>query len=600
MYQTFAKLTRQGICRQATCLQHFTRSYCYKPIERKIFTAKELSPNGEDEREWRKVTFTERYLLSSNETNGTESLQIVQTLPSDPKDFTKDSLIETFDRLGAYTIGDDALIHGNYDVLIDATKLILPKLNRTQCVHIFMNLCRANVPMFDELCEIVVCNLSERVDSSISHIYYLNEENYESFTLDEIIAIDVTIREYYYKKLKLSVLFDTLRKWIRKIFTFKMEHNVKNFSFTELTKAMRYLSSNTTLVESFDTKPLFQQLLAANDNEFQLADVNCILVTMSRFKKLDEYARQVVDKMFNICCNKATKFNDAFTILHSFYDHKPTFMDFPPTFVSTKFINCCMQLMLQSDHYEDSLRLLKCFNYLGIVNVELIDYISHMFNTKKHENMFTEIDYVCLVETCNRANYTPSNWKSKIVPAIERSSINPKLTGPSEFAVALKKLGINHKEYSKYSELFKDIERKHRSSGKCIPSSEIALDLRSFIGANKILYDVTVADDLTVQILMKANTKTGDFLDMNKGTPKENLFCNENEMILAVLVGEIASKSKISLYEQKKILEEKGYGALVIEESVYKTFAKKYKQAYVLFELIVGIISKMENGRRKK
>lgn len=263
--------------------------------------------------------------------DGGRSLKMIETLPCNPSEFNGDILIRTFDELGIAAISDDALLHENFNTLTDATKLILPKLTVAQIVHIFNRVCCAQVPMFDELTEFIVNTLLRRVTI---------------MTIDDINDVDHSLRIYYKREMKVSVLFDTLRQAMRISFVVKVNNElIGSQNYKRLMRIVQYLSNNQSLVKNVDTKSLSEQLLLEEDHEFQLNDVICIIVSMARYPRLDEYSRQLLAKMFKIWCCNTDDIVDVQKILELLATKKLKHNDLA-SFQDSLFISHCSKLTI--------------------------------------------------------------------------------------------------------------------------------------------------------------------------------------------------------------------------------------------------------------
>lgn len=287
------------------------------------------------------------------------SLKIIESISSDPNDISEHDLLKIFGRLSAGIISDDALLHENFNTLIDATKLILPKLSVSQNVNIFTQLCEAQIPMFDELSEIVVNALLRR----ISHI-----------TVDDIISVDFSIRKYYAREWKLSKSFETLRQATRTAFIVKANNElVEDQTYDKLIRMMRYLSNNQSLVKNVDTMSLAEQLLLKEDCEFELNDVVCVIVTLARFLKPNNQSKQLLSKMFRIWCSRTESIADVKSILQLLTTKKLEDIDLN-SFNDPLFIRHCSNYAIQQKDVRSGFEILDGFNEMvRLLSENLID-----------------------------------------------------------------------------------------------------------------------------------------------------------------------------------------------------------------------------------
>lgn len=381
----FTNIARQTTCRQYQYYQLFTRSYSYKTIgktknmknlnivfflialylciqffvDRKIFSAKEASSKNNGVK-WTKVRAnTNRYEEKSIKKRFERSLEVVKKLPANTENFTEIELIEAFDRLAEYPMSDNALQHENFIALIEATRLILPKLSETQCVHILVQMSKAQVPIFDELSEFVAKNLIERVENSICNKTILKNDNDESFTIGDIVAIDLAIREYCCNnKNKISKLFDSLRRKTRAMFLYKVMNNEGNFSSQEMIQIMQYLSNSPSLSKFFDTDILFEKLIATDDSQFKKDDTITFMKTLGNLKQLNRCEMQLINKMVRVWCNESQTHQDIFQILETISLHWKS--DVLP-FQSENFHQQCTKIMIAEDSVQLTVNLLDYF-----------------------------------------------------------------------------------------------------------------------------------------------------------------------------------------------------------------------------------------------
>lgn len=244
------------------------------------------------------------------------SLKIVQALPSDPEEFNEEILIDFFNELSLAPISDDALLHENCMTLIDASRLILPKLCYSQVVNIFNQISRAEIPMFDEITKTVVDALINRHSEANIH---------------EIVDIDFSLRRYHAKH-RISRLFENLNETVKFHFVTKKLNEIEQcVNYSELSRIIRYLSNNQSVAEIVNKSILSRQLLSRPDYEFKLNDAVCVIVLYTRFPEFDEYSKSLLSKIYRIWCNLAKTVEDANSILM--------------LLSVTRFINCDFELI---------------------------------------------------------------------------------------------------------------------------------------------------------------------------------------------------------------------------------------------------------------
>lgn len=277
------------------------------------------------------------------------SLKIIESIPTDSHAMNEQDLLNIFEKLSTGVISDDALLHENFNILIDATNLLLPKLSVAQHVRIFSQICQAQIPMFDELSEIIVNALLQRI-SFIS--------------VDEIISVDFSVREYYTREWKLSRVFETMRQATRAAFVVKANNELVNpQTYDKLIRMTRYLSNNPSLVKNVDTKSLFEQLLLTEDYEFQFNDVVCVIVTLARIPSLDEHAKQLLSKMLRIWCSSTKNLDDVKAILGLLSAKKLKGIDLT-SFNDTVFIQHCCKTVIKRKDVRSGFEVLDGFNQL--------------------------------------------------------------------------------------------------------------------------------------------------------------------------------------------------------------------------------------------
>lgn len=278
-----------------------------------------------------------------------QSLKIIESLPSNPLDITKEKLLDAYDKLAQAPISDDALLHDNFNTFIDATKIMLISPNATSIVRIFNQICRAEIPMFDELSEMVANALLRRSDF---------------MTMDEIISVDFSLRKYYAREGKLSKLFETLRQATRLGFSVQAKtFHLNQQPYARLIRIMRYLSNNQSLMRDIDIVSLSEQLLLKEDAEFQLNDTVCVIGTLSQQPKLDEHSKQLLIKMFRIWCSSAKNSKDVRAIIWPLFIRRHFNLDLT-TFNDPSFVKHCTKLVIEAEDITLGFEILKPFNNL--------------------------------------------------------------------------------------------------------------------------------------------------------------------------------------------------------------------------------------------
>lgn len=199
--------------------------------------------------------------------------------------------------------------------------------------------------------------------------------------------------------------------------------------------------------------------------------------------------------------------------------------------------------------------------FQNYISTELIDHISKVFDSKRYRRLKID-DYANLCTACELANYKPVNWTSKIVPVLHTLPLqNSNFFKQIDLAITLIKLGVHHAGFiehllksAEFQILYKNDDRldgihkayvndcniepiktKKQNTETNAYMSWLSSDLETFVGKNKVLINVPVSGDLTIPLLMKLNTKTGNFIDMRANSDKNNLFCNENELMYVVI-----------------------------------------------------------------
>lgn len=319
--------------------------------ERKIgaSTLDQILNQKKGRRKWVRVEASDPNLIAhkTKAADNGRSLKLIESLPQDPILFTENDLIDAFAKLSSGPVSDDALLHDNFNTFIEATTLILPKLSATQNVQIFSQMCRAEIPMFDELADIVVKALLQRITF---------------MTIDEIIEVDRSIRSYYVREWKISKLLETLRQSTRTAFIVKVNCDlIESQSYEKLMRIIQYLSNNKSLVKNIDTTSLAEQLLLIDDHKFQLNDVVCVIITLARNLQLDEHSQQLLTKMFRIWCSRNKNIGDVQTILELLVTKKLKDIDLTP-FQNLSFIQHCAKHAIDHREIRSAFDILNRFN----------------------------------------------------------------------------------------------------------------------------------------------------------------------------------------------------------------------------------------------
>lgn len=192
--------------------------------------------------------------------------------------------------------------------------------------------------------------------------------------------------------------------------------------------------------------------------------------------------------------------------------------------------------------------------FQNFANRELIDFLSAVFNSEHFKNLKVN-DYATFCTACKTADYKPSNFQSKFVPAIERVCLqNLTYNKQIDLALNLDGLGIHHENFIKYllnsaeiQFLYKDDDRlkKINEANSMCRNDEatqtedntslneyqtwLMTDLEQMNGIKKVVQNVTVNKQLTIPLVMKVDFKRGEFLDIKDKRVEEILFCNENQ-----------------------------------------------------------------------
>lgn len=287
-------------------------------------------------------TFSEFNLKS---TDDGRSLKILESLTLDVQNPDKQQIVDVFERLSAGPISADALLHHNFGPLIDATKLILPKLNGAQNVQVFKCICQAEIPMFDELTENIVKSLLSQINS---------------LTIEEITEVDFTLRKYYVREGKLSKLFAALCADSRSFFILRLRDELNtDLSTSKLMQITRYLSNNRTITESVDTELLSKQFLSKPDDEFSQNDAVCTIAMLGQFKKPAEGIDKLNYKMNRVFTSHATKIDQVKALLYLLVrkDRMELYND-------PEFIRHCSKLAIEQGDTRSIFDTLKLLNKL--------------------------------------------------------------------------------------------------------------------------------------------------------------------------------------------------------------------------------------------
>lgn len=596
------------------CLRNTVRAYSYKPVERK--TSKEAASKLTDlvcemMREGR-VRYP-KDMVRSRKADHDEgrSLKIIESLPPDPNMLGAKDVLDVFEKLSAGPISDEAFLHSNFYTLVESTKLVLSQLNATENVKILRCISRSKIPMFDELTETVAQGLMNRISV---------------MTVNDIIEIDFSIRGLI-TETKISKLLETLRQVTRAAFVAKVNVDLlESQEYEKLIRIMCYLSNNSSLVQNIDHR-LLKQLLEKDDHKFKIDDVTCVIVMLLRFPHLNQHGKELLTKIFPIWCDNAKNVGDAKKILDLLFDNCWRVEDLGP-FHNPSFIQHCTELAKQCNDTKKKFEVLKQFNRMKFVSIELIDHLSKHFDDTSYKQ-FKTAEYELLFTACLLANHKPSNWTSKMVPAIKNVELNDTTHATSlEMAERLIKLGIYHNQimehvvtshditsnspsindkYYLILRAYKQQNRKYKSDKnenkketsnhvQNTTASWLTKDLDTFIGTNKVLHDVSLSEDVKIPLVLKVNVKTGNFIDMLPKDPMEkNLHCNENEVIIGVITQDIGKKTNEldsiieSIEEQRRLIKQNGWLAIVLDKSLYSSM-RTYERAFTFFQIIIFAI----------
>lgn len=183
----------------------------------------------------------------------------------------------------------------------------------------------------------------------------------------------------------------------------------------------------------------------------------------------------------------------------------------------------------------------------------MIEFLSTVYDNNDQSEL-NEIlkskDYVTLCTACEKANYKPLNWETRMVPAIEKApTFGIEYYMQIEYALTLNKLGIYQNELienlmksTAIERIFKNNEKLHEvyriygnDDEKYANWSRYAIwlksDLEKFLEPQKVLTNVVINKDVTIPIVFKINTTTGEFIDLNENSFKKDLKCKDHEMM---------------------------------------------------------------------
>lgn len=273
---------------------------------------------------------------------------MIQALPANEAMLTKNNINEIYTILSAKSpINPRVLAHDRFMNLIRSTKIVLPKLSVQENTDILKKIIGAEVPMEDELCEVVVKALLPRI-SLIS--------------IDDIIALDFLLRKTWGID-NLSTSFETLRLTMRTIFALKASDKLnEKLSYEQLMKMVRYLSNNTSISNTFGLERLAAQLLLIDDGMFQHKDVICVIVTLARCMKLDADSEQLLTKMYRVWCKNANSAVHVIDLLKLIVEKKRENIELTP-FNDEEFVDYCVRIT-KFGNIENCFEVLDNFNEL--------------------------------------------------------------------------------------------------------------------------------------------------------------------------------------------------------------------------------------------
>lgn len=149
------------------------------------------------------------------------------------------------------------------------------------------------------------------------------------------------------------------------------------------------------------------------------------------------------------------------------------------------------------------------------------------------------------------ANYKPANWDTKVVAAIEKAPVfGIEYQTEIDYALTLNKLGVYQDELIEKIMKSTDIQKLYKHNPKLHELYRIygndddekyanwsryaiwlKTDLEKFLGPKKLLTNVAISKDVTVPFVMKVNTRSCEFMEMNTNTVKKDLKCEADEMM---------------------------------------------------------------------
>lgn len=298
-----------------------------------------------------------RYFVKpgQNKTEKEWSMEIIKSVPSTVEELSVSKMLDIFEKLSIVRISDDVLLHENFNTLIDSVKLNESSLSVRQFVNIFLHICNAEVPMFDELNEFIVDILIQR---------------FESFTLDDIIDVDFAIRKHYGREFQLSQLFEELRQKTREQFADKANKELNQVQpYDKLIRMLKYLGNNRSLMRDVCTTRLIERLLLEDDNQFSKNDAAFVIVTLARLPTpLNDSLKRLLVKAFRIWCNKANDTDDVKSILKLLIDKKLDRIDLSP-FQNDAFIKRCTNLAIEYANVTTAVDILNIFNKMVGISV---------------------------------------------------------------------------------------------------------------------------------------------------------------------------------------------------------------------------------------
>lgn len=285
------------------------------------------------------------------------SMEIIKLVPSTVEELSVSKMLDIFEKLSIVRISDDVLLHENFNTLIDSVKLNESSLSVRQFVNIFMQICNAEVPMFDELNEFIVNILLQR---------------FESFTVDDIIDVDFVIRKYYVREFQLSKLFEELRQMTRASFADKANKELSQVqSYAKLMRMLKYLGNNRSLMKGIYTTRLIELLLLEDDNEFSKNDAAFVIVTLARLPILNDSSKLLLAKAFRIWCQSANDTDDVKSILKLLVAKKLDGIDLSP-FRCEAFIKHCTKLAVEFANISTAIDILDSFNEMVCIHMDSV------------------------------------------------------------------------------------------------------------------------------------------------------------------------------------------------------------------------------------